>query len=1129
MTQVRPTPPTASSAAAPTVSPGTYPPLESLERGGAESIGNESISTEQGNAERSNAEPGSTQMDAAQTNTAQINTTQPVNPESNGRLTLPQPTSPDNVNGASGLDAPPFHGRQSKQQAKEEFLQTVAAINAARAQGAWPSDRTTADLSTLGPGSNHSGQWRLAGSSGAFSPVAALTQWFGNLPIGRKQILALLICELVPILGLGLGSVIIITQGFRSQLVEQAKSEAAVSQIGYNLKIDQMGFGSRGQSDNTAIIQAAKTIDAGEALDGDLKGKVRQILENEVKARNMEFATLVSSQRKIIANANRDLSGLSFDPGKLVSFAQQQGVQVKATLVVPAGDLLAEGVELPPGFQDPNALIRFVVTPVRDPETKGQIGVLIFGDMVNRKPDAVIRAINALGSGYNGIYLYDSRGDRFDLSTALYRQPQISEDTPPRSLPLPEEAQALLHQAARAKGQPITQRLRLDGRMYTLAARAVPNQVLEQPGGAVPNFADVAPAVLVRGTPEDKLDELLRRSLSNELVVLLLSIGLIGLWSGLFRRLVLRPLLSLERTAQRFAEGDRDQRAEVFYTDEVGQLTRTFNRMADSLSESETTLANEARRQQTEAHLSRQLNDIITQMRESLEEQRVLNAAVRGVRQALDADRVVVFQFDEGYYGNVVAESVTAAWPTALGSRFEDPCFAEQFVEAYSRGRVHQVADLQTATLGDCYLQELSPFQVRANLVVPILLGDAGLTSTQLHGNQRLLGLLCIHQCSGPRDWQGSEVGFARQVASQLGYALEQARLFGAKESSQRTTERLLSEQKQYSQTLQLQLLELLGEVEGAASGDLTVRANVTAGEIGTVADFFNSIVESLRQIVTQVKDASTEVNQSIGANETSIRELASESLRQAQDIETALASVEGMTQSIQAVAHNATQAAEISRQAATTAAASGIAMDHTVHNILTLRETIGETAKKVKRLGESSQQISKVVFLINQIATQTNLLAINAGIEAARAGERGEGFAVVAEEIGELATRSATATQEIEQLVEAIQRETSEVVQAMELGTTQVVEGTRLVDQTKGGLSNIVRVSQQIDGLVNSISEATVSQADTSQAITQLMQELAAIAQKTSQSSLQVSNSLRQTVEVARDLQTSVEAFKVN
>jgi twitching motility protein PilJ len=334
--------------------------------------------------------------------------------------------------------------------------------------------------------------------------------------------------------------------------------------------------------------------------------------------------------------------------------------------------------------------------------------------------------------------------------------------------------------------------------------------------------------------------------------------------------------------------------------------------------------------------------------------------------------------------------------------------------------------------------------------------------------------------------------------------------------------------ERQRSQEIQEELVSLLSDVQGASEGDLTVRADVSAGEIGIVADFFNSIVESLRDLVTQVKQAATQVNSSIGENEGAINELADEALKQAFQIAQTLNSVEEMTRSIQQVAGSAQTAAEVARTASTTAQVGGTAMDRTVESILQLRETVAATAKKVKRLGEASQQISKAISLINEIALKTNLLAVNASIEAARAGEEGRGFGVVAEEVGQLAAQSASATKEIERIVETIQLETSEVVEAMELGTTQVVAGTRLVEETKQSLAQIVDVSRQIDQLVASISTATVSQAQTSKSVTELMEQIALASERTSNSSRQVSTALQNTVDIAQQLQESVGTFKV-
>jgi methyl-accepting chemotaxis protein len=523
-----------------------------------------------------------------------------------------------------------------------------------------------------------------------------------------------------------------------------------------------------------------------------------------------------------------------------------------------------------------------------------------------------------------------------------------------------------------------------------------------------------------------------------------------------------------------------------------------------------------AAQKQAVAERAQQLNEIISRVRESLKVEEIYHAAVTGVRETLKTDRVIVYIFDADWQGTIVAESVGSDWPKALGANIADPCFADQYVQKYKRGRVKAVENIYNEGLTQCYLGQLEPFKVKANLVAPIMVDG------------QLLGLLVAHQCSSTRPWQESEINFFKQVAIQVGFALDQAALLEQREQARIFAEMVSQEQRREKEALQLQLLELLSDVEGAARGDLTVRADVTVGEIGTVADFFNAVIESLRGIVTQVKKAATQVNTSLEENEGAIRQLSTEALKQAEDTTRTLDSVEQMTHSIQQVAENARQAAAVARTASTTAEAGGMAMDRSVQNILSLRQTVAETAKKVKRLGESSQQISKVVSLINQIALQTNLLAINAGIEAARAGEEGQGFAVVAEEVGELAARSAAATKEIEKIVENIQQGTSEVVEAMELGTTQVVEGTHLVEDAKQSLSKILEVSRQIDTLVQSISSATVSQVETSQAVTELMKEIAKVSERTSNSTRQVSGSLKETVGIAQELQASVGTFKV-
>ncbi|MGF1521547.1 MAG: methyl-accepting chemotaxis protein [Leptolyngbyaceae cyanobacterium] len=539
---------------------------------------------------------------------------------------------------------------------------------------------------------------------------------------------------------------------------------------------------------------------------------------------------------------------------------------------------------------------------------------------------------------------------------------------------------------------------------------------------------------------------------------------------------------------------------------DIQVLTQVASQLGQSLEQAQV-----FHQQQLAATLAQQLTAIVCQMQAALEETQLYRIAVDGVRQALTTDRVLLYWIDESTTGSFVAESLDEAWLSVRGAEMPDLTFIEPYLQPHqpdSLNQVEGIADIQQADFSETHQAQLRSLAVKASLVVPIVVAADR------------AGLLIAHQCSRTRVWDALEIDFIEQVATQLATASSQLRRRAASQA-------LLAERHRSQETLQNQLNQLTNEVTRVSQGDLMMRAEGAAGKIGSLADVFNVIVANLHQLVVQVKRVTEQVTTVMLENDEAIETLSQDSLLQAEEVTRTLTSLVQMTQSIQRIAEQAQHAAVIARKASNKAETSGEAMDLTVQSILNLREVIGETAHKVKRLGESSQQISNVVALIHEIAVQTNLLAINAGIEAHRAGAAGKGFSIVAEEVGELASRAATATQEVERLVSAIQEETFEVVEAMGRSTEEVVIGTRLVQDAKYDLSRILEVSQQIDRLLQSISETTTSHASTSETVTQLMQDIIQLAECTSESSGQISESLHQTLDAVQTLQVAVRPFK--
>ncbi len=321
-------------------------------------------------------------------------------------------------------------------------------------------------------------------------------------------------------------------------------------------------------------------------------------------------------------------------------------------------------------------------------------------------------------------------------------------------------------------------------------------------------------------------------------------------------------------------------------------------------------------------------------------------------------------------------------------------------------------------------------------------------------------------------------------------------------------------------------ILRLLDELSSLADGDLTVQATVTEDITGAIADSINYAIEALRKLVTTVRDSSILVDAAAKQTEAASQHLVRASEAQTKQAAAASESIGQVTAAIEEVSNNAERCSDVAHHSVDVAHKGGEAVRRTIEGMNTIRETIQDTSKRIKRLGESSQEIGNIVALIEEIAEQTNILALNASIEASRAGEAGRGFAVVADEVQKLAERSSNATKKIEVLVSTIQSDTNEAVVAMERSTTDVVGGSLLAENAGAALVEIEQVSHQIATLVRNISTSSKGQTIAAANITTNMQVLREITSKAMASTASTSSAIRKLSQLASELRQAVSGF---
>lgn len=341
-----------------------------------------------------------------------------------------------------------------------------------------------------------------------------------------------------------------------------------------------------------------------------------------------------------------------------------------------------------------------------------------------------------------------------------------------------------------------------------------------------------------------------------------------------------------------------------------------------------------------------------------------------------------------------------------------------------------------------------------------------------------------------------------------------------------RETNRRLGETAEKNERNQAAILRLLDEIADLADGDLTVAATVTEDFTGAIADSINYSIDQLRDLVATINLTAVQVAGAAQETQATAMHLAEASEHQAQEIAGASAAINEMAVSIDQVSANASESSAVAERSVAIANKGNEVVHNTITGMDNIREQIQDTSKRIKRLGESSQEIGDIVSLINDIADQTNILALNAAIQASMAGDAGRGFAVVADEVQRLAERSSAATKQIEALVKTIQTDTNEAVISMEQTTSEVVRGARLAQDAGVALEEIEKVSKTLAALIQNISNAARQQASSAGHISNTMNVIQEITSQTSSGTTATAKSIGNLAKMASEMRKSVSGF---
>ena len=576
------------------------------------------------------------------------------------------------------------------------------------------------------------------------------------------------------------------------------------------------------------------------------------------------------------------------------------------------------------------------------------------------------------------------------------------------------------------------------------------------------------------------------------------TVLLVGSIAGFLANRIIQPLSKLTSAVSLLSQGKLDTRIKLNSQDELALLGEQINEMAEQLDIS-------MQRQKTIARTS-ELMAKMSQARTSRELQLPFSLFLAEVRRLIKADRVIFYQFDRHWTGRVIAESVVREFPRTLGVQFDDPCFAQEYVRKYQRGRIRAVADINQARLTECHLKLLEPYTVKASLVLPVILDGQ-----PTRESERLIGLLIAHQCSDTRVWEQSDIDYFQQIAYQLAMVLRG----------------YFDHQVEYSQKADIEkdIAQVLSCLEEMAQGDLTVNLSSEDFLAIDVTQCFATILDNIRQTIAQIKVPSKQINSELGMNQKDLADLKDKLGYQANQLVLIFAFMDQIVNSIQEVSSQVKLTSETVNSVVTDIELEKGNFHQASNYLYHLGNTLRDNSDKIKNLSNASQKMTRVIAAIRKINLRASLLASKLSKRIPKIDESVFGLQREIESIQE----SIAATKELENVVLGIDNEISEVLRNYEASENRLEQENHLIAQANNNLHQIAittrKAQQQLLSLVNSTS----GQVQITKQINIYKGELDKTVNHLHRLSDRTVTSLEQTRIKARDLENVVDFFKLN